>query len=120
MENITRPEITPIGRGKFELLKPFNFGEVAVPEGFITDLDSVPRIPIFYMVFKGRTTKAAIAHDFLYTNGANRKEADKTFLELMELERVRRRYRLPIYWAVRLFGGSRYSKKQVSSLQTIH
>lgn len=115
MENVTRPEITPIGRGKFELLKTFRFGDVDVPVGFITDLDSVPRIPIFYLVFKGRTTKAAIAHDFLYTNGVNRKDADKTFLQLMELERVRRRYRLPIYWAVRLFGGSRYSKKINSS-----
>lgn len=120
MTNISRPEITPIGRGRFELLKKFEFGDITVPTGFITDLDSVPRIPVFYMVLKGRTTKAAIVHDFLYTNGTDREAADKTFLQLMELERVRRRYRLPIYWAVRIFGGSRYSKKQVSSPQTIH
>nr|WP_324259036.1 DUF1353 domain-containing protein [Cellvibrio fontiphilus] len=112
--------LIPLYRGKFQLATKFTFGEHEVPKGFITDLDSVPRIPIFYLVFKGRTTKAAIVHDFLYTHGTNRKEADKTFLELMELERVRRRYRVPIYWAVRIFGGSRYNKKQVSSLQHIH
>jgi hypothetical protein len=113
-------QITPIDRENFQLLKPFQFGKHTVPEGYITDLDSVPRIPIFYLIFKGRTRKAAAVHDYMYGSGLNRKTADTEFLKLMELERVRRRYRLPIYWAVRIFGGSRYSKKQVSSLQTTH
>lgn len=113
-------QITPIGRNEFQLIKPFQFGQHTVPEGHVTDLDSVPRIPIFYLVFKGRTLNAAVVHDYLYFSGVDRKVADNEFLKLMELERVRRRYRLPIYWAVRIFGGSRYNKKQVSSLQNIH
>lgn len=111
--------LIPLYRGKFQLANKFNFGGHEVPEGFITDLDSVPRIPIFYLVFKGRTTKAAIVHDYLYSNSSNRKEADQTFLALMELEKVRRRYRLPIYWAVRIFGGSRYSNKQDNPTEII-
>lgn len=103
--------LSPVLRGMFELQQPFCFGAYEVPAGFITDFDSVPRIPIFYMVFKGRTTNAAIVHDYLYSTGANRKAADDAFLTLMELEKVRRRYRLPIYAAVRIFGGSRYKKK---------
>lgn len=103
--------LTPTGRDKFQLLKQFEFGNFVVPVGFETDLDSVPRIPVFYMVFKGRTRKAAVVHDFLYSTGHGRKDADDAFLRLMELEGVRRRYRLPIYAAVRIFGGSRFKKK---------
>jgi hypothetical protein len=105
------PELTPVGRTEFKLLQPFCFGDYVVPIGFKTDLDSVPRIPIFYMLFKGRTRCAAIVHDYLYSRGFDRKAADEIFLQLMELERVRRRYRLPIYAAVRVFGWSRYKKK---------
>jgi hypothetical protein len=111
VEIINSPHLTPIGRQKFKLLQPFEFGEYVVPAGFDTDLDSVPRIPVFYMVFKGRTRAAAVVHDYLYSTGHDRKAADVAFLQLMELERVRRRYRLPIYAAVRIFGGLRYKKK---------
>jgi hypothetical protein len=115
MKSVTRPEITPVGRNRFALLTAFEFGGITVPEGFITDLDSVPRIPVFYLVFKGRTTKAAIVHDYLYASGVDRKNADKAFLQLMELENVRRRYRLPIFTAVRIFGGYRYRQKTTGS-----
>lgn len=40
-----------------------------VPEGFVTDLASVPRIPIAYLWLGGRGKKAAVVHDWLYATG---------------------------------------------------
>jgi hypothetical protein len=108
--------ITSLGGGDFLLLERFSLGGIHVPAGFITDLDSVPRIPIFYTIFKGRTTDEAVIHDYLYSIGFERKAADEIFLQLMDRGRVRRRYRLPIYWAVRLLGWIRYRKKSSSVL----
>lgn len=86
--------------------------EVTVPVGYKTDFDSVPRIPIFYAVFKNRTRFAAVIHDYLYSIGHNRKDADRIFLAAMEAEGIRRRYRLPIYWAVRIFGKRYHHSKK--------
>lgn len=86
---------------------------VTVPAGFETDLDSVPRqVPLAHAWFKGRTTAAAVFHDYLYANKVDRELADKAFLRAMELEGVRKRYRLPIYWAVRFFGAAYYDEKR--------
>jgi hypothetical protein len=103
--------ISHLGGGDFVLLERFSLGGIRVPAGFISDLDSVPRIPVFYTVFKGRTTDEAIIHDYLYSIGFDRRSADEIFLQLMERGGVRRRYRLPIYFAVRSFGWVRYKRK---------
>jgi len=91
---------------------------IVVPKDFKTDLDSVPRIPIVYAVFKGRAVKSAIAHDYLYGPWATKEEiskgksyADKIFLDGMKAEGLPMRWRYPIYWAVVALGGSRYQKK---------
>lgn len=82
-----------------------------IPVDFECDLDSVPRhAGPLYAWMKGRTKLAAIVHDYCYRNRVPRKEADQYFLEVMEWECVRKRYRLPIYWAVRLFGRFSYHK----------
>ena len=39
---------------------------LVVPKGFITDLASVPRIPIAYQAWGGRCHREAVLHDFLY------------------------------------------------------
>ena len=81
--------------------------QVTLPNGYITDLDSVPRIPLFYTWLKNRTAAAAVWHDYFYRSGYPRKWADAQFLADMNAEGVKKRYRVPIYWGVRLFG-SRY------------
>lgn len=81
---------------------------VEVPSGYSTDLDSVPRIPIAYAWLKGRATKSAVIHDWLYYNKHDRKEADKIFLEAMKAEGVAAWRRWPIYSAVRAFGWLAY------------
>jgi hypothetical protein len=82
--------------------------EVAVPAGYSTDLDSVPRIPVAYAWLKGRATKSAVVHDWLYYNKYDRKKADKIFLNAMKDEGVAAWRRWPIYSAVRAFGWLAY------------
>lgn len=40
---------------------------IIVPEGFVTDFASVPRIPFIYMLLGNLGNSAACLHDFLYT-----------------------------------------------------
>lgn len=77
-----------------------------VPAGFVCDLDSVPRIPVFYEWLKNRTVIAAVIHDWLYYMGALKETADLAFLAAMKMEGVRFRYRWPIYWGVKYFGNA--------------
>lgn len=81
---------------------------VRVPKGYSTDLDSVPRIPIAYAWLKGRATKSAVVHDWLYYNKHDRKEADKIFLQAMKDEGIPVWRRFLIYSAVRAFGWLAY------------
>ena len=83
--------------------------EYTVPAGFSTDLDSVPRIPLVYAYLKGRATKAAVIHDWLYHNKHPRKAADKVFLAAMKDEGIGMVRRNAIYRGVRLFGWLAYT-----------
>jgi len=100
----------------FELITPFDYhvGEegsgdvITVPAGYRTDFASVPRI--FWRIIPpvGRYGKAAVVHDWLYdTESRPRKEADKIFLEAMEVLEVPKWKRKAMYYAVRWFA-SRY------------
>lgn len=88
--------------------------KVVVPPGFLTDLDSVPRLPFVYWVGKSRTVKAAVVHDWLYATAAlqpgdrrrvSRAQADRIFWCAMRDEGVPGWQRGLIYAAVRLAGG---------------
>lgn len=76
-----------------------------IPEGFMTDLDSVPRIPVIYAVFKGRATKSAVLHDYLVRNPnvVPKRDADTIFFYAMKEEGVRLWLRILMYLAVRLY-----------------
>jgi hypothetical protein len=77
-----------------------------------SDLDSVPReVPILYSWLKNRTVMGAFFHDWMYSKAIDRKVADDFFLMIMEYEKVKHRYRYPIYWGVRMFGHIAYNKK---------
>ena len=41
---------------------------ITLPRGFVTDYDSVPRLPLAYWLLGGKRHKAAVVHDFLYSN----------------------------------------------------
>lgn len=101
----TVPNLRPVKPGLWQLINPCRIRGFVVAAGFQTDLDTVPRLPLLYTIFKGRTVRAAILHDWLLYSGFPRSYADKMFLAEMRVERVPFYYRYPIFWAVRLHSG---------------
>lgn len=76
-----------------------------VPEGFVTDFASVPRL--FWRLIPpwGEYSPAAIVHDFLYRNGiGSRARADWVFLSVMKAIGISGWQRWLMWAAVRLFG----------------
>lgn len=112
------PKLLPLPKGKWLLLEDWHYtaldGErYTVPAGFVTDLDSVPRIPVVYALYKGRIRAGALLHDYLYRIGHDRKAADKLLVEVGEIvDLVEKEYLDNIYGAVRAFGWTRYEEKQ--------
>jgi len=91
-----------------EIVEAYN-GVIQIPDGYQTDLASVPRIPGIYWRVGGKAVLPAIVHDWLFEHGEgiSRKAADLVFLEAMRdtddppHESTRR----VMYGAVRLFAG---------------
>jgi hypothetical protein len=58
----------------------------AVPEGFVTDFASVPRLPLAFLLTGDSAHEAAVIHDFLYsTNKVPRSLADRVFEEAAQV-----------------------------------
>lgn len=91
-------------------------GKISVPRGFLTDCDSVPRLPLAYWLLKDRTRMSAIVHDWLYFWGKlkgkpiRRKTADRIFLDAMEEEGVGWWRRRAIWLGVRAGGWRPWNK----------
>jgi hypothetical protein len=81
-----------------------------VPEGFETDLASVPRLPVVYLLTGDSARAAAVVHDYLYsTRKVSRKVADAVLLEASEVSGVPA-WRRWIMWAgVRVGGAAHYA-----------
>lgn len=79
---------------------------ITVPEGFVTDLASVPRVLWPLMASSGQHQRAAIVHDWLYqcVTGVSRFLADAIFRDLMASLNVPVWRRVAAYYAVRAFG----------------
>jgi hypothetical protein len=81
-----------------------------VPEGFVTDFASIPRL--FWSLLPPddyQYTAASIVHDRLYeTHEMTRPEADKVFYRAMAIYHTPKWKRVIMYLAVRLFGRSAY------------
>ena len=81
---------------------------VVVPEKFITDFVSTPKILYSFFPPMGIYNKAAILHDYLYSKDCpiflERVKADKFFLQAMEVLQVPKWQRKLMYFAVRIFG----------------
>lgn len=90
---------------------------VIVPEGFYTDLASVPRLPIIYTFWGSRSHHEAVIHDYLYridsTPVVEFSKANDVFLEAMEVRGKSWLVRKPMYWAVCMGGFGSYHKKKV-------
>lgn len=99
----------------YKVLTPFAFLSdeantfVVVPEGFVTDLASVPRIPIAWWLTGGTNNRGAVLHDWLYSpkckDDITRAQADAIFREAGLLSGIPA-WRADIMWlAVRAAGG---------------
>jgi hypothetical protein len=94
-----------VGNGQWRLVDSFEALGYTIPEDFVCDLDSVPRVPFVYSRYKGRTVAAAVLHDFFYKRQVvSREKADRYFLAAMALEGVPVRYCVVMYVAVRIGG----------------
>jgi len=91
------------GQGSWVLLSPLvyesNEGvEYVVGAGFCSDMASVPRAPVAFLLTGNSAHRAAVLHDYLLSTGiVPRPRADELFLEAMESvnmppARVRRMY----------------------------
>lgn len=106
------------GRWQLELDLYYNHnsGLITVPDGFVTDFDSVPRIPIAYLFTNGRAKASAVVHDFLYKTGKlngkriTRKQADLIFYDAMAHEGLAWRHKALIYAGVRAGGWRAWGK----------
>lgn len=110
-EILVEPILQPVAKGyTWEVKDPFTFkddeiGVQVVPDGFVSDLGSIPRffwniIPPF-----GPATPAYLAHDFLYfSQQYERSTCDAVLLRLMNVCGVGFFTRHLVYRNVRLFG----------------
>ncbi len=83
---------------------------VVVPAGFQTDFASVPRLPLAYMVVGGKGRRAAVVHDWCYSNPGrySRKVADDLFAEALRTSGYSRLVTGLMWSGVRIGGGSHY------------
>jgi hypothetical protein len=112
----TKLLLEPIGKKIWRVDRPFAYESdilpdiIVIPENFITDLISVPRLPLIYLLFGGIAREASAIHDWLYSVKCNQKctkeEADLVFYELMLLTGYSK-WKASICWkGVDLFGSS--------------
>lgn len=90
---------------------------ITIPVGFITDFSSVPRVPIAYLFWGGRSHREAVLHDYLYRVDSvpvvSLSMANDVFFEAMESRGKPLFVRYPMYWGVVLGGYFAYHKHRV-------
>lgn len=119
MKWVTQLEVLQVEGGKWQLAAPlvyasdiYEVGMIEVPEGFITDFASVPRLPVIYTLFGGRANGPAVLHDYGYQTGKwPRAIVDRLFREAMGCDGMWMS-KWFMWLGVRLFGGSHYNDTQ--------
>lgn len=107
------------GNGIYQLVAPFAYRSdivesfIMAPAGFVTDLASVPRLPLTWWLAGGTNQRGAVLHDWLYSpmckDAVTRKQADDILYEAGLLSSMPS-WRAWLMWsAVRAFG-SRFWK----------
>lgn len=119
---LTNLNTTTIDDDLFRLEKPLVYesdlvGRIEVPEGFYTDLASVPRVPLIYTLWGNRAHHEAVLHDYLYrvdaVPAATYDQANEVFLEAMKERGKGWWIARPMYWGVCLGGRGSYHKRKV-------
>ena len=103
------------GRSLWQLVHPLVYqsdillAPVDVPEGFVTDFASVPRIPVAYLLMNDVGQPAAVIHDYLYRFATcTRAQADEVLEEALNVLGVSWWRRKAMWTAVRLAGWGAY------------
>lgn len=112
------------GNPIFELTEDYHWRGLIVPKGFKTDFDSVPRVPIVHSRYKGRSTKSAVIHDFLYhlvrQGRMERMLAERLYKLAMKDEGVPKNYRNVNYNTLVMVGWAtiRFNKHWVNDIDS--
>lgn len=119
MEEMVGPDGVPLknrnGKQLYRVLQPFPFYSailgvvITTPAGFVTDLDSTPRLPLIYLLMNGFGDMPSVTHDYLYSTGAvSRAKADSVLKEACIATGVPV-WKANLIWAgVRLGGAGHY------------
>ena len=106
-------------RAKWRLVKPLIYfsvvakAQLEVPEGFVTDFASVPRIPILFDLLGDQGQMAAALHDWLYTAPhplPSREHADDVLKEALIAQGMDEAEAILMFLGARLGGESAYTK----------
>lgn len=107
-----RPLKSRSGKQLYRVLQPLHFYSaeldliITTPEGFITDLDSTPRIPLVYLLINGFGDMPAVTHDYLYSTGIlSRAQSDGVLKESCLATGVPK-WKVNAVWAAVRVGGS--------------
>lgn len=87
--------------------------EIVVPNGFVTDFASVPRLPVVYLLFGSIADRPAVVHDFCYRmKDFSRWVSDSVFLEAMEVDGYDSITASTMFTGVRLGGWYSYDDEE--------
>lgn len=114
---MTPLKVEVIDNYKFRIIEEFSYHvgsynseeKITVPIGYETDFASIPKFLWSILPPHGKYAKAAVIHDYLYTNAiVNKRYADDVFNEAMIVLGVNDNLRIIMYNAVKLFGRGNY------------
>jgi hypothetical protein len=100
------------GRGTWQLLQALIYDSdvagkvIVVPAGFVTDLASVPRIPVAFLLAGDTANHAAVVHDWLYTSHEVTKEVADNVLQEAAIVMGVPAWRAWLMWAGVHVGGN--------------
>lgn len=101
-------------------------GDVVVPAGYVTDLASVPKMPLAWLMAGGTGAEAAVIHDWLYTTHSfddqpiTRKTADAVFREAITASEDTNAPAGLMWLAVRIGGGGAWGADGPAQPDYVH
>ena len=119
VEFITDLQLTVLKDKNFRLAKDFYVRldgfDIVIPEGFETDLASVPRLPLVFFLVGGRGHKAAVLHDWLLYKAMYTKPiCDQYFYHALRENGVGLILAKAMYLGVKLGGQSWYRNHEIN------
>lgn len=98
-----------LSSNKWQLLEPWSYSNLTIPEGFITDGASVPRLFWWIASPSGDLFEASVVHDYMYSNSINSKrDADKMFKIVANYYGANKLRIFLAYNMVKIFGKGNY------------